>query len=150
LPALVSYVPANLQYLHADATELVFSMSQPPVNPYQPPPDDSRSPSMKGVVYNPASPVVSRITQNMTRREKRAAGVRSGTFGAWMGISFAVPFSQALSQIHRGQVVSLTSAVCGVLMVLFFASIPTLLRRQSIFLCSTQYARQNGIKPEDL
>ncbi|MEY2727639.1 MAG: hypothetical protein RLZZ458_3506 [Planctomycetota bacterium] len=125
-------------------------MSQPPVNPYQSPSQDEDAPSVRGVVYNPASPVASRIAQNMTRREKRAAGVRFGAFGAWMGVSFAVPFSQTLAQIHRGQVVSLTSAICGVLMLLFLASIPLLLRRQSIFLCSTQYARRQGIRPEDL
>lgn len=105
---------------------------------------------MRGVVFNPASPVVARINQNMTRREKRAVGVRFGAFGVWMGVSFAVPFSQALSQIHRGPAVSLTSGICGVLMVLFFASIPVLMRRHSIFLCNTQFARQNGIKPQDL
>jgi hypothetical protein len=105
---------------------------------------------MRGVVFNPASPLASRIVQNMTRRERRAAGLKGCLYGAWIGISFAVPFSQLLAQIHKGQFFGLTSAICGVLMAAYALSVPFTLRNQSIFLCQTQWARQQGIQPKDL
>ncbi len=126
-------------------------MSQGNPNPYQPSENRPDEPvRMRGVVFNPASPLASRIAQNMTRREKRAAGIRMGVFGAWLGISFAVPFSQLLALINSGGFFGLTTSVCGVLMAAFALSIPFALRNQSVFLCSTQWARQQGIQPKDL
>lgn len=107
-------------------------------------------PRMRGVVYNPASPVVHRIAQNLTRREKRAMGVRMGIFGCWMGITLAVPFSQLLALIHKGQFIGTVSGICGLLIACFFASVPFALRNNSLFLCRTQWARQQGIQPKDL
>ncbi|MEY3456846.1 MAG: hypothetical protein RL215_3 [Planctomycetota bacterium] len=125
-------------------------MSENRENPYRSPPPDGSDVPLRGVVFNPASPVAARISQNMTRREKRASGVRFGLFGAWLGMSCAVPLSQALAQIHRGQLFGLTTAVCAILIISFLFSVPILLRRYSIFLCSTKYARQQGIRPQDL
>lgn len=126
-------------------------MSQHIPNPYRPsanPPEEPRR--IRGVVYNPASPVASRIAQNMTRREKRLAGMRMTMFGAWIGVTFAVPFSQLLAQIHKGPFWGFTTGICGLLIAAFAASVPFMLRSQSLFLCSTQWARQQGIQPQDL
>lgn len=126
-------------------------MSQDSPNPYSASGDRPETPSrMRGKVFNPTSRVASRIAQNMTRRERRTVGLRMGLFGAWIGISFAVPFSQLLAQIHKGQFFGLTSAICGVLIACFALSVPFMLRMQSVFLCQTQWARQQGIQPKDL
>ncbi|MFM7038630.1 MAG: hypothetical protein ACKO2L_13010 [Planctomycetaceae bacterium] len=126
-------------------------MSQDSHNPYSSSGNSPETaPRMRGKVFNPASPVANRIAQNMTRRERRAVGLRMGLFGAWIGISFAVPFSQLLAQIHKGQFFGLTSAICGLLMAAFALSVPFLMRKQSVYLCQTQWARQQGIQPKDL
>lgn len=126
-------------------------MSKETTNPYvASATSPEQPPRMRGVVYNPASPVAGRIAQNMTRREKRAGGIRSGIFGAWTGISFAVPLAQLLAQINTGGFFGLTSAVCGLMIASFFLSVPLALRNHSLFLCRTQWARQQGIQPKDL
>lgn len=126
-------------------------MSKDNSNPYQAFEHRSEgSGRMRGVVFNPASPVANRIAQNMTRREKRQAGIRMGIFGGWIGISFAVPFAQLLALINKAAFFGLTTAVCGLLMAGCALSIPLALRNQSVFLCKTQWARQQGIQPKDL
>jgi hypothetical protein len=126
-------------------------MSKEKINPYLASSTTPEQPSrMRGVVYNPASPVAGRIAQNMTRREKRAVGVRMGIFGGWMGLTLAVPFAQLLALIHKGQFVGTISGICGLLIACFFASVPFALRNHSLFLCNAQWARQQGIEPKDL
>jgi hypothetical protein len=125
-------------------------MSENRENPYRISSPESPQTPLRGVVFNPASAVAARISQHMSRREKRAAGVRFALFGAWLGLSCAVPTSQVLALIHRGQLRSITMFVCAFLIASFLFSVPILLRRYSVFLCSTKYARQQGIRPEDL
>lgn len=91
------------------------------------------------------SPEVRDICAHMTEAEKAAASRRGGFYGLWCAATLAGPLSLAISQ--RSWPVVLMAAV---LIAMHVACLPVWFRMQRRFLCSTAWARERGIAPDQL
>jgi len=81
----------------------------------------------------------------MTDTEKAEASRRGGSYGLWVAATFAIPLSFAI--VERSQ---LLMVIAAVLVVIHIACIPIWRKMQRRFLCSTAWARERGITPEQL
>lgn len=86
-----------------------------------------------------------RICANMTPEEKEAALMRGTHYGVWVAITFAVPLGFAVA-FHNTAVMF----IAAILIAIHIACIPIWQRWQRQFLCSTEWARQQEISPEQL
>jgi len=82
------------------------------------------------------SKVSREICEHMTEKEKNASLARSGKYGVWCALTFAIPIS--VVAVHR-KTVSVTIAV--ILLAIHIIGIPIWRKRQKAFLCSTQWAK---------
>ena len=97
---------------------------------------------------------VKQICDHMTDSERFTAMRRGGLYGAWVAGTFAVPVGVlvALGWLH---VLANTGAIIGIataitLILVHICCLPIWLRAQRRFLTSTQWAREQGLRPADL
>jgi tRNA A-37 threonylcarbamoyl transferase component Bud32 len=104
------------------------------------------SPAMPGWMWSPMqSPLVREVCANMTDLEKREAMKRSILFGIWNAATFFVPvFFWMLLPAPLGWILALCVLITG---LCFY---PLLRRMGFEFLCSTQWARTQGITPDKI
>ena len=110
--------------------------------PREPP----RSMSANWLTWSPfQSPEVDEICAHMTAAEQREAARRGGLYGMWVAAtSLLIPLGCAFgfgSHILGG-------ASAAGLIILHIACIPVWQKMQMRFLCSTAWAREQGIRPE--
>ena len=91
------------------------------------------------------SPDVREICSHMSKSERAEAVRRGGYYGLWVVATLAGPVFVGLTFTHP---VLLTLAVS--LITLHMVSIPSWLRRQRKFLCSTKWASERGLSPDQL
>ncbi|MCX6847922.1 MAG: hypothetical protein NTY98_03285 [Verrucomicrobia bacterium] len=91
------------------------------------------------------SPEVRDICAHMTDAEIAKASARSGAYGLWSAVTFALPLAVAFTSRSLGV------SVCAVVLVaVHLVCIPIWQKKQKRFLCSTDWARERGIKPDRL
>ena len=91
------------------------------------------------------SPEVRNICANLTPPEHAEAMRRACFYGIWTALTFALPLS--LGFLAEGRTYSTMAAM---LVVIHIACIPSWQNSMRYFLCSTEWARQNDIRPEGL
>lgn len=96
------------------------------------------------------SKIVRDICVNMTDAEKSTVTRRGATYGVWVAISFALPGPFLAMGLLTGRLSMMFGMLGGLLILAHIACIPIWQRRQRKFLCSTVWARENGIKPNSL
>ena len=89
------------------------------------------------------SPEVREICAHMTDAEHGTASNRAALYGLWVAATVAVPVA-----IATGDSSPRTLVIAAVLGTLHIACIPVWLKRQKRFLCSTSWARLQGLVPE--
>jgi hypothetical protein len=85
------------------------------------------------------------ICAHLTEDEKSESSRRGGFYGLWVAATLALPLSMALVSKSQGLVL-----VAVVLVVVHLACIPVWQRMQRRFLCTTAWAREHAITPEQL
>src|SRR3954454_21642674 len=95
------------------------------------------------------SPAVKQICAHMTHTEWSTALTRAVGYGVWVAATLALPFNaivlawwQHLSPIIIG--------IAILLILVHICCIPAWLSSQRRFLCSTQWGREQGLRPQDL
>ena len=91
------------------------------------------------------SPEVREICTHMTDAERKQIIKRSGIYGLWCAATAAIPISNAVTYPSR-----FTFIAAAVLCTVHIICIPVWLRWQRRFLCSTQWAREQGFRPDAL
>jgi len=91
------------------------------------------------------SQAVKEICANMSPSEKSTGARHGALYGLWVVVTLAVPIVAA---IRFRNIIATVVAVC--LIVIHLACIPAWQRYQKRFLCSTQWARENGYTPESV
>ena len=95
------------------------------------------------------SAVVKQICDHMTDSERFTAMRRGAQYGVWVAGTFALPFSAVVFAVfghHSPTIIGIAMA----LILVHICCIPAWLRAQRHFLCSTQWAREHGLRPEEL
>jgi hypothetical protein len=88
------------------------------------------------------------ICSHMTRREKKQAINMASTYGSIMGI--AIPFV-AISGFVLFMTYPLLCIPFGIACIAFFVAATRYIKRyQREFLCSTEWAREQGYRPESI
>ncbi len=107
---------------------------------------------MSWITWSPMqSPETAEICAHLTPSEESRLMTRSGAYGLWCGVSFAFPITW-LGMSLAGLFPSSPSRI-GVAIALIVAHvvfIPKWQRNQKKYLCSTQWAREQGYTPEKL
>ena len=94
------------------------------------------------------SPQVKEICSHLSPGEYAALTLRSTAYGAWVALTLGIPFGFiVVFWSHSGQSVR---TACMVLIGLHAACVPIWQRAQRRFLCSTQWARLNELRPDKL
>lgn len=91
------------------------------------------------------SPVVRDICAHMTDAGKSEASRRGGRYGCWVAATFAVPL--AFAMVERSLLFVIITVV---LVAIHVGCIPVWQRMQRRFLCSTTWAREQGVTPDRL
>jgi hypothetical protein len=91
------------------------------------------------------SPRAQEVLTHMTGREQSRVLRTAALWGLWGGATFALPVSFALVERSAGWII-----IACVLSSIFLVSVVPFLRWQRRFLCSTTWARRQGITPRDL
>jgi hypothetical protein len=81
----------------------------------------------------------------MKMAEKWAAAMRGALYGMWVAVSVAIPLGVVIA--HPSWV---TLCLTATLVVAHILCIPVWQRKQREFLCSTDWARSQGLTPERL
>lgn len=81
------------------------------------------------------------ICEHMTEEEKNELAARSGKYGVWCALTFAIPIG--VLAVHR---TTLTMVIAGILAVIHIIGIPIWRKKQKRFLYSTQWAKSKGYK----
>jgi len=89
------------------------------------------------------SPEVRQICAHMTDAERAKVAERGGGYGLWVAATFALPLAFALA--YRSLV---TIIIAAVLVTVHVICVPFWQRGQKRFLCSTAWAREQGLTPE--
>lgn len=119
-------------------------------NPYEPPQSESVETS-DWKTWSPFQPkIVRKVCANMTDAEKSTVTRHGIFYGVWTCASFALPVQLMAMGLLAGNLNRAVSIVGGLLIVAHIVCIPIWQRRQRKFLCSTKWARDNGIQPENL
>jgi len=71
-------------------------------------------------------------------------------YGLWCAVSVALPMQLIAIGFMTNNLNLLVAIPGGMLLVAHVAGIPIWQRRQRHFRCSTEWARQNEIKPQEL
>ena len=96
---------------------------------------------------------VKQICDHMTDSERFTAMRRGGQYGVWVLGTFAIPVGAvvfALGGLQSPALVGSIIAIAIALILVHICCIPAWLRAQRRFLCSTQWAREQGLRPTDL
>ena len=88
---------------------------------------------------------VREVCAHMTAAERHEFSWRGVRYGFWVAISFAIPLSLALT--FRSPI---TLVLAGILVPTHVLFIPVWQRKQRQFLCSTAWAINQGLTPENL
>jgi hypothetical protein len=99
------------------------------------------------------SVAVKQICDHMTDFERSTAMGRSGRYGVWVAATVALPFSAvvfALGGLQSRAVIGTVVGIAIALVVVHICCIPAWLSAQRRFLCSTQWARQQGLRAAQL
>lgn len=91
------------------------------------------------------SPEAREICAHMTSAEKSAVAIRGGCYGVWCAATFACPICLAVSTRSP-----LLLGIAALLVLTHLLCIPLWLKMQRQFLCSTTWAREQGITPDRL
>jgi len=91
------------------------------------------------------SPEVREICAHMTEAERAKASARGGAYGLWSAVTFALPLTYAFTSRSLGAIV-----IAAVLVTVHLIRIPVWQKQQKQFLCSTAWARERGITPDQL
>jgi hypothetical protein len=82
---------------------------------------------------------VRQICEHLTEQELAVLMQRGSRYGLWVAGTAAIPIGLAV-----GFPGSITFVIAGVLIAIHIARIPSWLRSQREFLCSTQWAKEHG------
>src|SRR5436190_24357270 len=95
------------------------------------------------------SPEVREICSHMTMIEWARASRRSGLYGIWVGVTFAIPLSALpfFAIIEKSWAIIVIAAV---LLAVHIACLPIWQKRTKRFLYSTAWAREQGLTSEGL
>jgi serine/threonine protein kinase/protein involved in polysaccharide export with SLBB domain/multidrug efflux pump subunit AcrA (membrane-fusion protein) len=93
------------------------------------------------------SPKVKEICAHLTPVEQVAAAWRAAMYGVWTCATFAGPIGFGV--FYRAYIAEVLVLIVP-LILLHFACIPIWQRKQREFLCSTAWAKQQGIAPDQL
>ena len=99
------------------------------------------------------SAVVKQICDRMTDSERFTAMRRTARYGVWVAGTFALPVSAvvvAVFGLHSPTIIGTIIGIAMALILVHICCIPTWLSAQRRFLCSTQWAHEQGLRPEDL
>lgn len=111
----------------------------------------ARSPRSSWLLWAPLqSPKEQEICAHMTAAEKIDAMWRGMLYGLWCAGTVAIPIGLAAGLVIKGDSPGLAIFSAAALVLLHIACIPAWRRRQRRFLCSTAWAKQQGIAPEQL
>lgn len=98
------------------------------------------------VTWSPfQSPAVREICSHMTEAEKSGAAARAALYGVWCAVSFAVPLPLAFLVESKWLML-----IAVLLIVIHLACIPVWHKMQRRYLCSTVWARAQGVSPDRL
>src|SRR4051795_7029179 len=88
----------------------------------------------------------------MTESERFTAMRRGGQYGVWVAGTCAIPVAVvgAFGGLQSPTIMGIISAIALTLIVVHICCIPAWLSAQRRFLCSTQWAREQGLRPENL
>jgi hypothetical protein len=96
---------------------------------------------------------VRQICDHMTDSERFTAIRRSEHYGAWVAVTFALPLSAVVFALGWLQSPAIMGAIIGIaitLILVHICCVPAWLRAQRRFLCSTQWAREQGLRSAHL
>ena len=85
------------------------------------------------------------ISIHMTLAEKSAAAWQGALYGIWVAISVAIPVGVTVAHLSWA-----TVFLAVLLAAVHILCIPIWQRKQKEFLCSTDWARSQGLTPERL
>lgn len=91
------------------------------------------------------SPELREICRHLTDAEESRIVIRSGLYGIWIAATFACP----IVYLIRGRDPWYLSLAAG-LVLAHIACLPLWFKMQRRYLCSTEWARQQGFTPEKL
>ena len=99
------------------------------------------------------SAAVKQICDHMTDSERFTAMRRGGQYGLWVAGTCVLPAFAvvgALGGLQSPTIIGIIGAIAVTLILVHICCIPAWLSAQRRFLCSTQWAREQGIRPENL
>jgi hypothetical protein len=99
------------------------------------------------------SAAVKQICDHMTDSEQFTAMRRAGSYGMWVAGTVAIPVGAvafALGGLHSLTIICTIIGIAITLMLVHICCIPAWLRAQRRFLCSTKWAIEQDLRPEDL
>ena len=97
------------------------------------------------------SETVKEICRHLTPAERWAAAFRAGSYGVWVGFTFSLPVVVLVGSFMASPFRSMPLYLgAAALIALHLACLPRWLGMQRRFLCSTHWAREQGIMPESL
>jgi predicted cobalt transporter CbtA len=82
----------------------------------------------------------------MTRGERSNAAIRGGLYGLWVAATVAAAFGVAFVF----ESMPLRIVAIAIIVLIHVSCIPVWLKMQRTFLCSTNWAKQQRIAPEQL
>jgi len=91
------------------------------------------------------SEIVKDICIHLNDKEKLCIKRHALLYGLWGGLTFAVPISFAICNPSLHTII--TAVILGIIFLIFF---PFWLRKQRTLLYSTQWAKNQGYKPESI
>lgn len=104
---------------------------------------------MSAMTWSPfQSPQVKEICSHLGPGEYTALTLRSAVYGAWVALTLGIPFGFIVAFWSHGA--PAVRSICFVLIGLHIACVPIWQRAQKRFLCSTQWGRLNGLRPDSL
>lgn len=94
------------------------------------------------------SPQVKEVCSHLGPGEFAALARRSLAYGVWVALTLGIPFGVIVGfWSHSAPVVR---TICMVLIGVHIACVPIWQRAQKRFLCSTEWARLNDLRPDSL